>query len=141
MSAGPSAVSDAESMTVLGADTQFEGLLTFRGRARVDGYYYCPHHPGASVEAYRVACECRKPLTGMIRRAASDLDIDIGRSFVVGDRWRDVDFARAAGARSVLVRTGYALADQPRPGGGVVADHVSDNLAAAASWIIMGARG
>ncbi|MBP1637045.1 MAG: gmhB [Acidobacteria bacterium] len=75
------------------------------GRARVDAYYYCPHHPEGRVPEYRRACDCRKPGPGMIRRAERELGIDPARSFVVGDRWLDVEFGHAAGARSVLVRT------------------------------------
>lgn len=105
------------------------------GGARIDGYYYCPHHPQARVEAYRAVCECRKPAPGLIRRAALDLDIDVAASFVVGDRWGDVDLAAAAGARSILVRTGYG-AEKGRPAGAVRAHHVADDLAGAAAWIL-----
>lgn len=110
------------------------------GRARIDAYYYCPHHPKASVEAYRRACDCRKPSPGMIRQAAAALEIDVPHSFVVGDRWGDVELAAAAGARSVLVRTGYGQADDPRPEGTATPDHVADNLASAAAWIISSGR-
>jgi D-glycero-D-manno-heptose 1,7-bisphosphate phosphatase len=106
------------------------------GRARVDGYYYCPHHPRASVDAYRQSCECRKPGTGMIRQAAAQLGLDVARSYVVGDRWGDVEMGRAAGAKAVLLNTGYASGKDLRPGGGAAADHVADNLAGAAGWII-----
>jgi D-glycero-D-manno-heptose 1,7-bisphosphate phosphatase len=105
------------------------------GRARVDGYYYCPHHPQAKVDAYRVACDCRKPAPGMLVRAARELDLDLARSFVVGDRWGDVDLAAAAGTRAVLVRTGYGVAEETRPGR-AAADHVADDLAGAAAWIL-----
>lgn len=106
------------------------------GGARIDAYYYCPHHPNAKVEAYRQACECRKPMPGMIRQAAADLDVDAGRSFVVGDRWGDVQFAHAAGARSILVRTGYADPGEPRPSAVDAPDYVADNLAGAVCWIL-----
>jgi histidinol-phosphate phosphatase family protein len=110
------------------------------GRAQVDRYYYCPHHPTAKLEAYRQACECRKPGTGMLRQAAADLDLDLSRSYVVGDRWGDVELARAAGAKAVIVTTGYATGKEPRPEGAAVADHVADNLAGAAAWIIADLR-
>jgi D-glycero-D-manno-heptose 1,7-bisphosphate phosphatase len=106
------------------------------GRALVAGYYYCPHHPKASVEAYRQVCECRKPSPGMIRQAARELGIDATRSYVVGDRWGDIDLGAAAGVKSVLLRTGYGQADDARPPGAAVPDHISDNLAGAAGWII-----
>ena len=106
------------------------------GRARVDAYYYCPHHPDGVVESLRLACECRKPRPGMMRQAARDLDIDIPGSFVVGDRWLDVEMGRAAGATAVLVRTGYGRNEERRPEGQAAADYVADNLMDAASWIL-----
>ncbi|RPJ73267.1 MAG: HAD family hydrolase, partial [Acidobacteria bacterium] len=78
------------------------------GGARIDAYYYCPHHPDVGVGQYRKACDCRKPLPGMIRRAEQEFGIDASRSFVVGDRWMDIEFGHAGRARSVMVRTGYA---------------------------------
>ena len=106
------------------------------GRARVDAYYYCPHHPQGVVESLRQACECRKPKPGMIHQAAHDLDIDIPGSFVVGDRWLDVEMGRAAGTQAVLVRTGYGQNEERRPDDQVTADYVADNLMDAASWIL-----
>jgi D-glycero-D-manno-heptose 1,7-bisphosphate phosphatase len=106
------------------------------GRARVDAYYYCPHHPGGTVDPYARACDCRKPAPGLIEQAAADLGLDAARSFVVGDKWIDVRLARAVGARAILVRTGSGAAEEARPPAGVAADAVVDNLAAAASWIL-----
>jgi D-glycero-D-manno-heptose 1,7-bisphosphate phosphatase len=107
------------------------------GGARIDAYYYCPHHPdGAEVE-YRRECDCRKPRRGLVDRAARDLGLDPERSFVVGDAWRDIALARAVGARAVLVRTGGGAVEEQRPPEGLAADAVVDNLAAAASWILM----
>ena len=107
------------------------------GGVRVDAYYYCPHHPDGKLPDYARECDCRKPRPGLIDRAARDLNLDPARSFVVGDKWGDILLARAVAARGVLVRTGTgAIAErQPRPG--VTADVVVDNLAAAASWILM----
>ncbi len=104
--------------------------------ARVDGYYYCPHHPNAGIEAYRIKCDCRKPGTGMIRSAARDLALDIPRSFVVGDRWLDIEMARASGAAGILVRTGYGKAEESRPRDGVKPHAIVDNLIEAAGWIL-----
>ena len=105
------------------------------GGARIDAYYYCPHHPDGAVEAYRQACDCRKPKPGMIHRAAREHGIDISRSFVVGDRWLDVRMGQAAGASTVLVRTGYGLEEEAQPDG-TAADVVADNLMDAVAWII-----
>lgn len=106
------------------------------GGARVDAFYHCPHHPEGIVESLRTACECRKPQPGLLRRAAADLDIDLEASFTVGDRWHDLQAGRTAGTGTVLVRTGYGVADERRPRDGITADAVVDNLAAASAWIL-----
>ncbi len=106
------------------------------GGARVDAYYYCPHHPAGAVEAYARRCNCRKPARGLVDRAARDLGLDPARSFVVGDKWLDVGLGRAIGARSILVRTGAGAAEEARASEHLAADAVVDNLAAAASWIL-----
>ena len=106
------------------------------GGGRVDAYYYCPHHPRGSVARLALDCGCRKPARGLVDRAASDLGLDPSRSFVVGDKWIDVQLARAVGARAILVRTGSGTAEEGRPPAGVSADTIVDNLAAAASWIL-----
>jgi D-glycero-D-manno-heptose 1,7-bisphosphate phosphatase len=106
------------------------------GGARVDAYYYCPHHPGGRVAAYTTRCDCRKPGRGMIDQAARELGIDPARSFVVGDTWLDVGLARAVGARGILVRTGAGAAWEARPQADLAADAVVDNLAAAAGVIL-----
>jgi D-glycero-D-manno-heptose 1,7-bisphosphate phosphatase len=106
------------------------------GGARLDGFYYCPHHPDASVESLRMQCDCRKPRPGMLTRAAADLEIDLTRSFVVGDRWHDIEAGQAVGSRGVLVRTGYGRSEELTPKAGVTAAAVVDNLVEAASWIL-----
>ena len=106
------------------------------GGARVDAYYYCPHHPDGMVEALARPCDCRKPGRALVDRAARDLGLDPAQSFVVGDTWLDVQLGRAVGARAVLVRTGSGAVEEKRPPAGLTADIVVDNLAAAASWII-----
>jgi D-glycero-D-manno-heptose 1,7-bisphosphate phosphatase len=62
------------------------------------------YHAG---ERYGEPCDCRKPRPGMILRAAADLKIDLGTSYVIGDRWRDIDCARAAGCRAIFIERGY----------------------------------
>lgn len=103
---------------------------------RIDGFYYCPHLPDASVEAYRRVCECRKPGAGMIQAAARDLGIDISRSFVVGDRWIDMQMAQRAGAAGVLVETGYGKTEASRPPKGFESTPVVANLIEATTWIL-----
>jgi len=103
----------------------------------VDGWFYCPHHPRATIESLRVACECRKPRLGMLHQAQQQFDIDLTRSFVVGDKESDVELARNAGLRGILVRTGYGEAVL-RQGRGVMpsAAVVVPDVMAAASWIL-----
>ncbi len=79
--------------------------------ARIDGIYYCPHHPSAGVPPYRQDCDCRKPRPGMLHRAAKDLDIDLSTSWVVGDRLGDLELAWNVGARACLVKTGYGTGE------------------------------
>lgn len=75
--------------------------------ARIDALYFCPHHPTVGAEPYRQDCDCRKPKPGLILQAAAELDIDLGQSWMVGDRYGDIALAHAAGVRSALVLTGY----------------------------------
>jgi D-glycero-D-manno-heptose 1,7-bisphosphate phosphatase len=106
------------------------------GGARIDRFYYCPHHPQGIDPRYREVCGCRKPAPGMIRRAAEELGIDPRRAFVVGDRWLDVQLGQAVGATRVLVRTGYGRREERRPQEGVTAAAVVDTLIDAVSWIL-----
>jgi D-glycero-D-manno-heptose 1,7-bisphosphate phosphatase len=78
--------------------------------ARVDAIYYCPHHPTEANPPYRIACDCRKPKPGMLKKGEKEWGIDLQRSFVVGDRIADVQAGQAVGARTVLVLTGYGKA-------------------------------
>jgi len=102
--------------------------------ARLDGIYYCPHGSGD-------ACTCRKPRTGMLQQAAREHLLDLASSYVVGDRYADMELAFRGGCQSIFVRTGYGLGevalhakDWPRQ-----PDAIVENLAAAADWIL--ARG
>ena len=89
---------------------QVHGLLAAeleRGGARLDAVYYCPHHPSVGEPPYRLDCDCRKPRPGLITRAAVELDLDLARCWMVGDRHSDVELARNAGVRAAFVLSGY----------------------------------
>jgi D,D-heptose 1,7-bisphosphate phosphatase len=75
-------------------------------RIELDGFYYCPHHPDAAIERYRIQCECRKPAPGLVLRAARKHRIDISRSWFVGDILNDIEAGRRAGCRTVLIDNG-----------------------------------
>lgn len=106
--------------------------------ARLDAWYFCPHHPHADVSSYRQECECRKPRPGMLLRAQRELCIDLQRSFMVGDRLSDVHAGAAAGCKTILVQTGKHLAP-PIVGMSetmVQPDHTCADLVSAATWIL-----
>jgi len=106
------------------------------GGARVDGWYFCPHHPEALVEALRQVCRCRKPAPGMALDAARDLGIDLTRSWVIGDKWIDVQLGQRIGGRGVLVRTGWGVSEEGvRPAGQSV-EAICDTLAGAVAFVL-----
>ena len=70
------------------------------------GIYFCPHHPEGTVAELAIECECRKPAPGMLLQAAADLDLDLARSWFVGDILDDVEAGERAGCRTVLVDQG-----------------------------------
>jgi D-glycero-D-manno-heptose 1,7-bisphosphate phosphatase len=99
--------------------------------ARIDALYYCPHKGDD-------ACACRKPKPGMLEQAAREQGLDLRRSFVVGDRYGDIELAHRVGARAILVRTGYGegeiqwhSANWP-----ALPDFIAADLAAATEWIV-----
>lgn len=77
------------------------------GGAKLDAIYYCAHHPSVGEPPYRFDCHCRKPKPGLISRAANDFDVDLEQSWMVGDRYSDVELARNAGVNSMFVMSGY----------------------------------
>src|SRR6185503_15583834 len=94
-------------------------------------------YPQDSIEALRVCyhtdadgCACRKPKPGMLVDAAADWQVELRRSFMVGDRWRDIDAGRAAGCRTILVGGGY----DERPAEGF--DMRLESLLEASRWIL-----
>jgi histidinol-phosphate phosphatase family protein len=105
--------------------------------AYLDAIYVCPHHPDSGFPGERpelkIRCECRKPSTGLFEQACRDLRIDVANSWMVGDQSRDIEMARRAGLRSVLVKTGGAACECQFT---AVADHTVDDLPAAAGVIL-----
>ena len=102
-----------------------------QGGAHLDAFYCCPH--GAAAR-----CACRKPRPGMLHRAVEELGVDLQRSFVIGDRYTDMELAFNGSARAILVKTGYGLGELawhaqewPRQ-----PDVVTENLQTAVDWIL-----
>lgn len=100
-------------------------------KIELDGIYYCPHHLD-----FTGPCACRKPGRGMVDQALENHDIDLARSWVIGDSKCDIDLAFNIGAGSVMVTTGYGpeqlklFTDRRQP------DHVSSGIKEAVEWII-----
>ena len=107
-----------------------------KGGGVIDAYYFCPHLADAPLARYRQACRCRKPGPGMIEQACRDLNLDPRRSVMIGDRWLDVACGRAAGTRTVLVKTGHGGHEADAPPPDVQADAILNNLMEAAGWIL-----
>lgn len=112
-------------------------MLLSEGGAYVDRIYYCPHHPHSGypgeVAALKVVCGCRKPETGMIEAAISDLNVDQHRSWMVGDSAADIGAADQAGLLSILVLTGQEQADGEAA---LRADLVVQDFGEAAAFIL-----
>lgn len=85
---------------------RIQHLLVEAGGEPVDAFYFCPHHPNATLQVYRINCQCRKPRPGMLLRAAEDRHIDLKRSYVVGDRITDIIAGQRAGCTTILVESG-----------------------------------
>lgn len=119
-----------------GIHNRMEALLGAEG-AYIDRLYYCPHHPDKGFKGERIElkgpCVCRKPATGMIEEACNDMNIELSRSWFVGDRTVDIQCALNAGIRSILVKTGMGGSDclydvQP--------DRVENDLMGAVKFIL-----
>jgi D-glycero-D-manno-heptose 1,7-bisphosphate phosphatase len=115
-------------LTLAGLDRIHERLraLLAADGASIDAIEFCPHRP-------EDGCDCRKPRTGMVVRAAGRLGFEPGASFVVGDHAKDMAMGRALGATTILVRTGHGA--EQEQAAAPFADHVADDLAGAVTII------
>lgn len=119
---------------------QLQAALRQKGAA-IDAFYYCPHHPTEGPSGYRQNCNCRKPAPGLFLQAARDMAIDLSRSYMIGDRYRDMEAAHRAGVKGVLVKTGYGAEvpenvgpDQETPEG--KPEFIADDILHAVRWIL-----
>jgi len=114
--------------------------LVGAGAPSLDAFYYCPHHPNATRAEYRVNCGCRKPKPGLLLLAAEEHQIELKRSFMVGDRITDIIAGARAGCRTVLVETGKHLAlpiETSEPLDlSIKPDYSCPNLPTAVKWIM-----
>lgn len=73
----------------------------------VDAVYYCPHHPNGIIEKYTKTCMCRKPEIGLLLRAEKEFNIDMKKSYMIGDRASDITTGKKAGIKTILLESGY----------------------------------
>ncbi|GAB1622794.1 D-glycero-beta-D-manno-heptose 1,7-bisphosphate 7-phosphatase [Agarivorans albus] len=101
----------------------------------LDGIYYCPHHSEYGDENYRQDCNCRKPKPGMLLEAAAELDIDLEKSWLVGDKASDILAAQNAGVPNRLLVSGqYDVSEQDK----ALATATISSLAEATKYILKG---
>jgi D-glycero-D-manno-heptose 1,7-bisphosphate phosphatase len=100
-----------------------------REGARLDAIYFCPHHPEAPLEEYRLSCHCRKPEPGLLVEAARRFDLDLTHCYMIGDKPDDIETIHRVGGKGVLIRTNKSSGmGQP--------DFVADDVLEAVKWII-----
>ena len=111
-------------------DARMRELLRAEG-VEIDASYHCPHHPDFTAE-----CDCRKPAPGLFQRAIRDMVLDPARSWLIGDRLRDLEAAAGLRARAILVGTGYGEAEADEAAARGMA--VAEDLGAAVEEILAG---
>ncbi len=120
--------------------TRIQKILREKG-AFIDAFYYCPHHPTEGIGIYLKPCSCRKPEAGMLITASQELDIDPGRSYMVGDMLKDIQVAGKVGAKGILVKTGYGLNTikndlTPGTAGNIQPHYIAEDILDAVKWIL-----
>jgi histidinol-phosphate phosphatase family protein len=106
---------------------------------RLAACYWCPHHPDGTVPQYALTCTCRKPMPGMLHAAAREHDIDLARSWLIGDILNDVEAGNRAGCRTILLDVGNETEWVRGPHRS--AEYTARDLLDAASWILESERG
>jgi len=112
------------------AHDRLQGLLAAEG-AQADAIYTCSHGPADG-------CDCRKPQPGLILQAAEEMNLDLSRSYLVGDRYKDLQTGAKAGVKGILVLTGYGRGEYEHFGQDweIKPAYIAEDLLDAAAWII-----
>ena len=124
---------------VIELQAQVELRILAEGGPRLDGFYFCPHHPRATREELRQDCDCRKPAPGLLLHAAEEHGVSLERSFMLGDRPSDVVAGLRAGCTTIQLLTGAHTASPIQVTGGFVArppHHVAHDLPEAAALVL-----
>lgn len=120
----------AEAHTFISDALQHEGAF-------IDAYYYCPHHPQGTVREYTKKCICRKPGIGMLQQAASQFDLDLPASYMVGDHGSDVGMGKNGELQAIFLRTGHGLEEwEKRAHWEGQPDYVAESIVDAVAWIV-----
>lgn len=118
---------------------KLEELLHRANGAYLDDIFICPHHPDKGYpeenKKYKIICDCRKPKIGMIKEAAEKHNIDLSKSYIIGDATIDIMTGINAGLKTILVKTGLGGTDNKY---NVKPDYVAENLLEAIEYIIGG---
>ncbi len=112
------------------------GILKKEG-IEIDDIYYCPHHPEGVIPEYTMKCNCRKPETGMIEEGIKKFNIDVKKSFLIGDKETDIEAGRKVGLKTILVKTGRGK-DYINT---TKADYIADNILDAVKRFILKENG
>ncbi len=106
--------------------------------AFIDGVFFCPHYPHGEVEEFAIDCDCRKPGTGMVDLACRRFKIDMSHSYVIGDRYTDMELAKRCNVKGIMVKTGYGRGDikYVLPRKGIRPAYIAKDLLEAVKWII-----
>lgn len=115
---------------------RMNNLLAVSG-ARLDGEYYCLHHPEAEIAILKVSCECRKPGPGLLLQAAREMDIDLRQSWMVGDGLTDIQAGKRAGCRTILIGRMKCELCEMMNRLDAVPDFIAPNLTEAAQYILV----
>lgn len=121
-----------ESLVLL--NENYKKLLKSRNpNAIIDKIYYCPHHPNANLEEYRIKCNCRKPYPGMIKNAGFEFNVDLSKSYMVGDRMSDITAGSLAGCKTIHCLSGKhnekAIVSDLKPHEEIKPDFIINNIA------------
>lgn len=102
---------------------------------QIDAVYYCLHHPNATVPDYRKSCECRKPKPGLLFQAAHEWDVDLSKSYIIGDGVSDIQAGRAAGCSTIFVGSRKCYICSELKQRGAVPDFFAEDLKSAAEIV------
>jgi len=104
------------------------------GGTHLDGIYYCPHHPEHGVYPYKQECDCRKPQTGLIKKAVKEHNVDLAQSYMIGDHSCDMEAGANAGLKTLFLLTGHGEKEQTKVKHKPI--HTAKNLLEAVKWLL-----